>query len=1063
MTKEHKYQQILTKEQETVVYEYQPSPDQANNYQSEAQLEKEFINILANQGYQYLPDVNNKETLIANLKTQMELLNDYQFSPNEWKRFYSKYLVDENNNSPQAKSKMLHQNGHIFSFELDNGQVKNFKIIDKKNIYKNSLQVINQYVNDGGKYHHRYDVTILVNGLPLVQIELKRRGQDLQEAFNQINRYKYESFLSEAGLFEYLQIFVISNGTMTRYYANTTRELHVKNNERKQVANEANSSFSFTNKWADSKNQNIDDLNDFAQTFFAKHTLLNILTKYCVFSVDDKLLVMRPYQIVAVEKILQKIQIANYDKAKLGTSAAGGYVWHTTGSGKTLTSFKVTQLAKDLEYIDKVLFVVDRQDLDYQTIKEYEKFQEGSVLSNRSSKVLQQQLEDLDQDKKVIITTIQKLTNFVKNSNSKNPIFNKQVVLIFDECHRSQFGEMHKIITKAFKKYYLFGFTGTPIFAANANTSLGSIKSLAALENKQSLQLKTTEQLFGDRLHAYTVIDAIKDGNVLKFNLSFCTTFKENEKMRDYQVEDIDRAEVWESMQRIGENVNYILEHFNQKTYRFESRAYHHDLITNISELSKVNHKQNAKAKYVRKKIFGFNSILACANIEVAKKYYLEFQRQQKAKATDLKIAIIYSFNPNENYENQIGYIDEENNEDTSQLDQSSKEFLASAINDYNQIFGTSFNITGESFLNYYKDISLRMKNKEIDLLIVVNMFLTGFDAPTLNTLWVDKWMRMHGLMQAFSRTNRILNKTKTHGNIIAFRPIGKFVDEAIALFADRSASGLILMKTFEQYYDKGYENEYGQSEPCYKDLVALLKKEFDLNQIMNVFELELKIKFIRLFGQILKLRSILLSFDEFIGKDLLTRREIQNYLSYYHDFYDAIKAGQKEKESILEDLIFEVDLARTYDTSIAFLIEKIQEYKSKNKSDRDLITEINLLINSSGELRSKKDLVHEFVSVVNEDENIYEQFDTFNENKKYEQVKQIIKKYQLDEEPTIQFLNDCWNYDEFKIEGRKINDLLKDKNPYSLFSKEQGENYSKWKKEVIDDLKECFNKFKFN
>ena len=1059
MTKQSNYQQILAKERETVVYEYPPVNYYDNTYQSEARLEDDFINTLVNQGYQYLAHVKGKEDLVTNLRLQMEILNDYRFSNSEWRRFYNDHLLDEKQSSPKAKSQMLHQNKHIFSFVLDNGSSKNFKIIDKKNVHRNNLQVINQYVNKEGKHLHRYDVTILVNGLPLVQVELKRRGQNLQEAFNQINRYKYESFLSESGLFDFLQIFVISNGTLTRYYANTTRELHVKTNQR-QIVNEANSSFSFTNRWADSKNQTIDDLIDFTKTFFARHTLLNILIKYCVFTADEKLLVMRPYQIVAVERILQQIQIAHYDQTKLGTPAAGGYIWHTTGSGKTLTSFKVTQLAKELNYIDKVLFIVDRQDLDYQTIREYEKFQTGSVLSNRSSQILKKQLEEDDQDKKVIITTIQKLTHFIKNCNLKEPVFNKQIVLIFDECHRSQFGEMHKIITKAFKKHYLFGFTGTPIFAANANTSLGSVKELAKLENKQSL-LKTTQQLFGQRLHAYTVIDAIKNGNVLKFKIHFHTTFRQNEQIKDYLVEDIDRAEVWESPQRIQQNVDYILEHFDQKTYRFKNQTYHHDFLLNINELYKPSRKQPTNPIYTRKKIMGFNSILACANIGLAKKYYWEFQHQQKVKGTNLKIAIIYSFNPNEGYENQMGYIDEENNEDTNQLDQPSKEFLAKAVADYNQMFGTSFSISGESFINYYKDISLRMKNREIDLLIVVNMFLTGFDAPTLNTLWVDKWMRMHGLMQAFSRTNRILNKTKTHGNIVAFRPLEKFVDQALALFADKNAGGLILIKSFKEYYHHGYENERGQLRPSYKQLVTELKTNFDLIKIQNIYEFELKVHFIKLFGQILKLRSILLSFDEFNNQDLLSRREIQNYLSHYHNFYDDIKQNATEKESIVNDVIFETDLTKTYDTSISYLIEKIKEFKDKNLVDHELMTEVDLLISSSGELRSKRKLIREFINTVNNesDDNIFAKFDSYRQTRAYEEINQIVKAYSLNYDLTVQFLNDCWKRGEFSTEGTKLKNTIN--NPFSLFSQE--DQYFERQKKVINSLKDCFEKFKFS
>lgn len=774
----------------TVVTEYEPVKARSDSYQSEAELEKEFIRLLCEQGYEYLP-IHTEDDLIANLRAKLEELNDYHFSDAEWDRFFSDCIANKNDGIVEKTRKI--QEDFVQVLKRDDAMTKNIMLIDKKQIHNNRLQVINQYVvgkDQGANHDNRYDVTILVNGLPLVHIELKRRGVAIREAFNQINRYQRDSFWAGSGLFEYVQIFVISNGTNTKYYSNSTRFNAIKDaNSGKTKKEKTSNSFEFTSFWADANNKVIPDLIDFTKTFFAKHTILNILTKYCIFTSENMLMVMRPYQITATERILNRIEIAHNYK-KYGTIAAGGYIWHTTGSGKTLTSFKTARLASQLPFIDKVLFVVDRKDLDYQTMKEYDRFEKGAANSNTSTAILAKQLSD--RKSHIIITTIQKLSTFIKK-NKEHPVYNKQVVIIFDECHRSQFGDMHAAIaggvdkdgnkkSGAFQKYYMFGFTGTPIFSVNANTASKSM-------------LFTTAQTFGDQLHEYTIVDAINDKNVLPFRVDYIKTMDSDKDIDDEQVWDIDREKAFMAPQRISLVTQYILEHFDQKTYRGD-KTYIYNQLTNIADVASA---ERGAVEEIKKKqrISGFNSIFAVASVPMAELYYNEFRKQMRADPTkNLKIAVIYSYAPNE--EEADGILDEENPEDTSALDKSSRDFLEEAIGDYNQMFHTNYSTDSDQFQSYYKDVSLRMKNKELDLLIVVNMFLTGFDATTLNTLWVDKNLKMHGLIQAFSRTNRILNSIKTFGNIVCFRNLQKRVDAAISLFGDKNAGGIVLLQSFK-------------------------------------------------------------------------------------------------------------------------------------------------------------------------------------------------------------------------------------------------------------------------
>ncbi|XBG90383.1 type I restriction endonuclease subunit R [Enterococcus cecorum] len=933
----------------TVVTEYEPVKKRSGNYQSEATLEKEFIRMLTEQGYEYLT-IHYENDLIINLRSQLEKLNNYHFTETEWDRFFKDSIANQNEGIVEKTRKIQEDNVQVL--KRDNGSTKNITFIDKKNIHNNFLQVINQYVvgkSAGVKYNNRYDVTILVNGFPLVHVELKRRGVAIREAFNQINRYQRDSFWAGSGLFEYVQIFVISNGTNTKYYSNTTRFNAIKDVKAAPSAkkNKTSNSFEFTSFWADANNSVIPDLIDFTRTFFAKHTLLNIITKYCIFTSENMLMVMRPYQITATERILNRIEIANNYK-KYGDVAGGGYIWHTTGSGKTLTSFKTARLASLLPYIDKVLFVVDRKDLDYQTMKEYDRFEKGAANSNTSTAVLKKQLED--SNAKIIITTIQKLATFIKK-NKNHDVYNKHVVIIFDECHRSQFGDMHAAIVKSFKKYHLFGFTGTPIFPVNT----GSVRNP---------RFFTTEQTFGDQLHTYTIVDAINDKNVLPFRVDYIKTMDMEKNIDDEQVWDIAREKAMMAPERIKLVTEYILNNFDRKTYRGD-KTYIYNTLTNISEVASG---KNGAVEEIKQKqrLSGFNSIFAVASVPMAKLYYQEFKKQMEAEPTKkLRIATIFSYGANEaEYdEGTNGILDEENSEDTSALDQSSRDFLELAIKDYNEMFHTNYSTDSDKFQNYYKDVSLRMKNKELDLLIVVNMFLTGFDATTLNTLWVDKNLKMHGLIQAFSRTNRILNSIKTFGNIVCFRNLQKRVDTAISLFGDKNAGGIVLMKEFKDYY-YGYEGIDGKIYPGYIDMMDDLTSKFPLSDPQIIGEQNQK-DFISLFGAILRMRNLLSAFDEFVGKEMITERDLQDYLGRYQDLRDEWDEKRKKGESadIIDDIVFEIELIKQIEINIDYILMLVKKYHDSHCEDKEVLVTIKKSIDASPELRSKKALIETFIA----------------------------------------------------------------------------------------------------
>ena len=918
----------------TVVTSYESVKNRSDNYQSEAALEQEFIQLLTQQGYEYL-SIHQEADLIANLRRQLEELNSYQFSDSEWEQFFNNAIVNPNEHIAEKNRKI--QEDFVQVLRRDDGTSKNISLIDKKNIHNNRLQVINQYEvsqGQGARHDNRYDVTILVNGLPLVHIELKRRGVAIREAFNQINRYQRDSFWAGCGLFEYVQIFVISNGTNTKYYSNSTRFNAIREASGKIRKQKTSNSFEFTSFWADANNKVIPDLIDFTRTFFAKHTILNVLTRYCIFTSENMLMVMRPYQITATERILNRIEIANNYK-KYGTIEGGGYIWHTTGSGKTLTSFKTARLASQLPYIDKVLFVVDRKDLDYQTMKEYDRFEKGAANSNTSTAVLKKQLED--DNAHIIITTIQKLSTFIKKEKS-HPVYEKRVVIIFDECHRSQFGDMHTAIVKNFKKYHLFGFTGTPIFAANARAASGA-------------QFFTTAQTFGDQLHTYTIVDAINDKNVLPFRVDYIKTMDAEPDIDDKSVWDIDREKAYMAPQRIELVTRYILEHFDQKTYRGD-KTYLFNTLTNIAEVASGKNGAVDEIKQ-KQRISGFNSIFAVASVPMAKLYYQEFQKQMAADPSKkLRVALIYSYGANE--EEADGILDEENSEDTSALDQSSRDFLDAAIRDYNEMFHTNYSTDGDKFQNYYKDVSLRMKNKELDLLIVVNMFLTGFDATTLNTLWVDKNLKMHGLIQAFSRTNRILNSIKTFGNIVCFRNLQKRVDAAIALFGDKEAGGIVLLHKFADYY-YGYTTQDGKTKPGYVDMIGDLTEKFPLSEPRIEGERNQK-EFITLFGAILRMRNLLLSFDDFKGQELISERDLQDYLGRYQDLRDEwVNRAKSEKEDITDDIVFEIELIRQIEINIDYILMLVKKYHDSNCGDKEILVTIQKAVDASPRTAQQK------------------------------------------------------------------------------------------------------------
>lgn len=1000
------YEPIAVSDESTVVAEFIRDPSKESAHQSEAALEAAFIELLQSQAYEYLP-IRSASALEANLRAQLSALNNIQFSDAEWERFFTEKIASTNEGIVEKTARI--QEDHVQVLRRADGTVKNVYLIDKANIHNNRLQVINQYEvpSARGAHANRYDVTILVNGLPLVHVELKRRGVDIREAFNQINRYQRDSFWADSGLFEYVQLFVITNGTLTKYYSNTTRERHIGEltsgkRSRKQTSN----TFEFTTWWADASNKPITDLVGFTKTFFAKHTLLNILTKYCVFDVDRKLLVMRPYQIVAAERILQRIQTSTTYK-QTGTTAAGGYVWHTTGSGKTLTSFKAAQLASRLPGLDKVLFVVDRKDLDYQTMREYERFEPGAANSNASTRVLTKQLED--PGGRIIITTIQKLVRFIGQSRG-HEVFGKHVVIIFDECHRSQFGDMHLAVTRSFRNFHLFGFTGTPIFAENAGSSGSPL-------------LRTTEQAFGEKLHMYTIVDAIGDSNVLPFRIDYVNTVKLPDHLADKQVSAIDAERARLAPERLRQIVGYILDHFDQKT------------------------KRSAAYRLGDKRLSGFNSLFATASIDAAKRYYSIIEMAQREREgrdpgyRRLKVGLIFSYAANE--DDPDGLLAEEEFE-THDLDQSSREFLEDAIQDYNELFGTSFDTSAERFQNYYKDLSQRLKNRELDLAIVVNMFLTGFDATTLNTLWVDKNLRQHGLIQAYSRTNRILNSVKTYGNIISFRDLENATNEALTLFGNKDAHGIVLLRPYADYYTE------------YEAKVAELTLLYPLGTPI-VGEANKK-AFIALFGTILQLRNILTSFDEFAGNEILTEREFQDYQSIYLDLYAEFRrVAEVERESIIDDVIFEIELIKQIEVNVDYILALVHKHLEEHgtSQDKEIRAAISRAIDSSPSLRNKKDLIEQFVDSLNVDDDVDESWRAYVAAKRVEELDRIIAEENLKPDTTKAFVDNAFRDGAIPSTGTAVTKILP---PVSRFA--AGNAHAIKKQTVLDKLMAFFDRF---
>lgn len=956
---------------------------ETSTYQTEASLEKEFIQDLVNQGYEYLPDLRSPEAMFENARVQLQTLNDVQFTDSEWERFCEEYL-DKAGDSHIDKTRKIH-NDYIYDFVFDDGHIKNIYLVKKeeKDIVKNKMQVISQF-EQTGTYANRYDVTILINGLPLIQIELKKRGIAIREAFNQINRYSKESFNSENSLYKYLQIFVISNGTDSRYFANTTKR--------------DKNSFDFTMNWATSKNVLIKDLKDFTATFFQKNTILKILLIYSVLDVNDNLLIMRPYQIAATERILWKIKSSYYAK-KWATTESGGYVWHTTGSGKTLTSFKAARLATELDFIDKVFFVVDRKDLDYQTMKEYQRFSPDSVNGSESTAGLKRNIEK--KDNKIIVTTIQKLNNLLK-AEPDLEIYNKQVVFIFDEAHRSQFGEAQKNIKKKFKKYYQFGFTGTPIFPENA------------------LGTETTESVFGRELHSYVITDAIRDEKVLKFKVDYNDVrpkFKSIEMEQDEK--KLTAAETKEALlhpQRIREISQYILDNFGVKT-----------------------HRTHLGAK-------GFNAMFAVSSVDAAKLYYESLNSMQRESERPLKIATIFSFAANE-AQSAVGEIPDENFEPTA-MESSAKEFLALAINDYNKMFKTNFSVESKEFQNYYRDLSNRMKNQEIDLLIVVGMFLTGFDAPTLNTLFVDKNLRYHGLMQAFSRTNRIYDSTKAFGNIVTFRNLEQATIDAIKRFGeDGDTKNIVLEKSYKEYMDGFKDIVTGVECRGYVDIVNDLNSRFaEVEEIVTEHD---KKEFVKLFSEYLKIENILQNYDEFTclkelqkvdlndseavrefkatyfvsdediramqSIDVLKERTIQDYRSVYNDIrewlYREKDERDKEKSKIdWHDVVFEVELLKSQEINLDYILELIFEKHQNTKDKSALIEEIRRIIRSGTGNRAKESLIVDFINQTDLDEiqdkaGVIDAFFQFAQKEQKKEAESLIVDEQLNTEAAKRYI----------------------------------------------------------
>ena len=1041
------YKIIVEQEHSTVMahYEVEPKPD--GGHQSEARLEAELIAQLQSQGYDYVK-VKDESGLLSNMRQQLEALNDYRMRDSEWARLVP--LISSEQMTIEDKTEMIQGKGYILSLTLDNGLTKNIKLIDKGNIYNNCLQVINQYEVEGGAHKNRYDVTILVNGLPLVHIELKKRGVNIKEAFNQINRYQRESFWAGRAMFDFVQIFVISNGTETKYYSNTTRYAKEQQNSVGRQKKTDGNTFEFTSYWTDQDNNLLTDLRDFTTTFFAKHTILNLLTKYCVYNVDRQLLVMRPYQIADTEKILLRIQTAIYNKWQ-GTIKAGGYIWHTTGSGKTLTSFKTAQLASRMEQVKKVLFVVDRKDLDYQTMKEYDNFEPNSANSNSSARILLRQMKD--DEASIIITTIQKLSNLLKpniydkDERLREILDRENIVLIFDECHRSQFGDMRQLIARRFKRYMMFGFTGTPIFAANAHTGG---------------KYHTTAQLFGGEpdkdgkptrpLHTYTIINAIRDNNVLRFHVDYQSTMKMKSEVDSKQVWGIDTEEALHNPKRISIVTDYILNHFNDKTKQMAD-AYGMSRLTNVSEVVKA---KNAEEQKVRIKTRGFNSIFAVDNVKTAIMYYDEFKKQLKEQGNeDFKVATIFTYSANEE-EDETGTLEDENPEDAGNLDATSKEALQRAIDDYNRTFGTTYSVDGESFQSYYKDVSLRMKNKEIEVLIVVGMFLTGFDAKTLNTLWVDKNLKMHGLLQAYSRTNRILNSVKNCGNIVCFRNLEEATNKSLSIFGDKDAGGLIFMKSFKEYYETGYEDEKGRVHEPYTELIKRLLGLYPVENIPNIIDEEEKKKFIRLMGELLRLRNVLVAFDEFTeDKQLIDKMRLDDYLGWYNRLHEEFRPEHHdEKESIDDDIVFEMELVKQVQVNINYILKLVQKYHDSNCLDKTIVVQIRKEIDASPDMRDKRELIEKFIAQMTPERgDIDSEWERFIRIERENQLDAIIKEEKLKRKETEQFMKRAFMDGYVTETGTGIAKILPPINP---FLPESGEK----KQTVLEKLKDFFNRF---
>ena len=974
-------------------------------YQSENALEREFIEDLVGQGYEYLPQLTTPAALLANVRTQLQNLNSVTFSDAEWQRFVEEYLDAPSDNLVE-KSRKLHRD-YIYDFVFDDGHIQNIYLVDKKNIIRNKVQVINQF-EQKGSHANRYDVTILVNRLPLVQIELKKRGVAIREAFNQVHRYSKESFNSESSLYKYLQLFVISNGTDTRYFANT-----VKRNK---------NSFDFTMNWAKADNTLIKDLKDFTATFFQKNTLLQVLLTYSVLDVSDTLLVMRPYQIAATERLLWKIKSA-YQAKHWSSLEGGGYIWHTTGSGKTLTSFKAAQLATQLDFIDKVFFVVDRKDLDYQTMKEYQRFSPDSVNGSGSTAGLKQNLTK--NDHKIIVTTIQKLNNLMR-SEEHLPVYDQQVVFIFDEAHRSQFGEAQKNLKKKFKKYYQFGFTGTPIFAENA---LGS---------------ETTASVFGHELHSYVITDAIRDEKVLRFKVDYNDVrpqFKGIETEQDEaKLSAAENKRLLLHPKRIREIATYILRNFRLKTHRNEGSNK------------------------------GFNAMFAVSSVEAAKCYYQELNALQKDSDRPLKIATIFSYAANEE-QNAIGDITDETFEPTA-MDVSAKEFLEKVIADYNVMFKTSFSLESKSFENYYRDLSNRVKNQEVDLMIVVGMFLTGFDAPMLNTLFVDKNLRYHGLLQAYSRTNRIYNSTKSFGNIVTFRDLEKATIDAITLFGDKSTKNVILEKSYQEYLEGFTDIITGKACRGYNEIVKELKEQFpDPDEIHTTAD---KKAFVKLFGEYLQVENILQNYDEFthlkalqtidkndpealkafaeehflteeqvasmVQLEVLKDRLVQDYKSTYNDIRDWVSkerenAAQEKQLIDWEEVVFEVDLLKSQEIDLDYILELILEHHKKNKNKETLVEEVRRIIRASIGNRAKESLIVDFINETNlntidDKPTIIAAFFTYAQERQKTEAAELIAEENLNEEAAKRYIQLSLKREYASENGTDLNSILPKMSP---------------------------------